>query len=139
MPRSKFSLLLESPIDICIFYLSEKDESVPPVAMGYGCGQPCGVQQQSPCCGGSSSFMQPPMMGQQQYGAPMPPMGGMPGMPMPGIPMAGPQMPFPPTGQGVQMGGAGQCPGQCPSSCAPSCQQSCCGGSAGQLSPPMMG
>ncbi len=78
--------------------------------------------------------MQSPMMGQQQYGAPMPPpMGAMPGLP----PMTGSPMSFPP-GPGMQMGGvAGQCPGQCPSSCAPSCQQSCCGG-GGQMNP-MMG
>ena len=121
-------------INSCSFCLSAKDESVPPMAVGFGCGQPCGAPQQcfpscsSSCCGGGSSFGQPPMISQQQYGAPMPPMGGMP--------MAGPQMPFPP-GPGMQMGGAGQCPGQCPSSCAPSCQQSCCGG-AGQQNP-MMG
>ena len=111
-----------------------KDESVPPMAAGFGCGQPCGAPQQcypscsSSCCGGGSSFGQSPMIGQQQYGAPMPLMGGMP--------MTGSQMPFPP-GPGMLIGGAGQCPGQCPSSCAPSCQQSCCGG-AGQQNP-MMG
>lgn len=123
-----------------------KDESVPPMAIGFGCGQPCGAPQQcypscsSSCCGGSSSFMQQPMMNQQFGAGPIPPMAPFPPMlGMPASPMTGGPMPMPPPMPSMPMaGGAGQCPGQCPSSCAPSCGQSCCGG-GGQMNNPMMG
>lgn len=114
----KTGILGELPVDPASLKAT-KDESVPPVAGGFGCGSPCGAptacfpQCTQDCCGGSSASSQYMPQMNQQYGAPMP-MGGQ----------------------------QSQCPSSCPSSCAPSCEQSCCGGGAaggavGGMPPPV--